>query len=31
MENGKPLIFGANDDKGIMLDGFKPIIVNLNW
>jgi 2-oxoglutarate ferredoxin oxidoreductase subunit beta len=29
MENGKPLIFGENSDKGIMLDGFKPVIVNL--
>ncbi len=30
MENGKPLIFGENNDKGIKLDGFKPIIVDLN-
>ena len=29
LEHGKPLIFGANADKGIKLDGFKPIIVNL--
>ena len=30
LENGKPLIFGANSDKGIKLDGFKPIIVDLS-
>lgn len=30
MENGKPLVFGENADKGIKLDGFKPIIVDLN-
>jgi 2-oxoglutarate ferredoxin oxidoreductase subunit beta len=30
MENGKPLIFGENNDKGIKLDGFKPVIVSLN-
>jgi len=30
MENGKPLVFGENNDKGIKLDGFKPVIVNLN-
>ncbi len=30
MENGKPLVFGENSDKGIKLDGFKPVIVNLN-
>ncbi len=30
MEDGKPLIFGAESDKGIRLDGFKPEIVNLN-
>lgn len=29
MENGKPLIFGANNDKGVKLDGFKPVIVNI--
>ncbi len=26
----KPLIFGENNDKGIKLDGFKPVIVDLN-
>jgi 2-oxoglutarate/2-oxoacid ferredoxin oxidoreductase subunit beta len=29
IENGKPLVFGANNDKGIKLDGFKPTIVNV--
>jgi len=29
LENGQPLIFGANKNKGIKLDGFKPIIVEL--
>lgn len=30
LEHGKPLIFGNNNDKGIKLDGFKPMVVNLN-
>lgn len=30
MEHGKPLVFGENQSKGIKLDGFKPIIVDLN-
>jgi 2-oxoglutarate ferredoxin oxidoreductase subunit beta len=30
VENGKPLVFGANSDKGIKLDGFKPVVVDLN-
>jgi 2-oxoglutarate ferredoxin oxidoreductase subunit beta len=30
LENGQPLIFGANKDKGIKLDGFTPVVVNLN-
>ena len=30
MENGSPLIFGANMDKGIKLDGFKPVVVDFN-
>ncbi len=30
MEQGKPLVFGQNNDKGIKLDGFKPIVVNLS-
>ena len=29
MEQGKPLIFGASQNKGIKLDGFKPIIVEI--
>ncbi len=29
IEQGKPLVFGANNDKGIKLDGFKPVIVDL--
>lgn len=30
LEQGKPLVFGANSDKGIKLDGFKPVVVDLN-
>lgn len=30
LEHGKPLIFGNNNDKGIKLDGLKPVIVDLN-
>lgn len=29
LEQGKPLIFGANQDKGIRLNGFRPEVVNL--
>jgi len=29
LEQGKPLIFGAQQNKGIRLDGFKPAIVEL--
>lgn len=29
VENGKPLVFGATGEKGIKLDGFKPVIVEL--
>jgi 2-oxoglutarate/2-oxoacid ferredoxin oxidoreductase subunit beta len=29
LEQGKPLTFGANNDKGIRLDGFTPRVVNL--
>jgi 2-oxoglutarate ferredoxin oxidoreductase subunit beta len=29
VEHAKPLIFGANADKGIKLDGFKPVVVDL--
>ncbi len=30
LEQGKPLVFGAAADKGIKLDGFKPVVVDLN-
>lgn len=30
LEDGKPLVFGENNEKGIRLDGFKPVIVDLN-
>lgn len=30
LENGKPLLFGENNDKGIKLDGFKPVVVDVN-
>jgi 2-oxoglutarate ferredoxin oxidoreductase subunit beta len=29
MEQGKPLIFGKEQNKGIRLDGFKPVVVEL--
>jgi 2-oxoglutarate ferredoxin oxidoreductase subunit beta len=29
VEHGQPLVFGANKNKGIKLDGFKPVIVEL--
>ena len=29
LEQGKPLVFGAQQNKGIKLDGFKPIVVEL--
>lgn len=29
LEQGKPLIFGATNNKGIKLDGLKPVIVDL--
>ena len=29
LENGKPLVFGATRNKGIKLDGFNPIVVEL--
>ena len=29
LEQGKPLIFGAQQDKGIKLDGFTPIVVEI--
>lgn len=30
LQHGKPLIYGANKDKGIKLAGFHPVIVHLN-
>ncbi|HEY9363756.1 MAG TPA: 2-oxoacid:ferredoxin oxidoreductase subunit beta, partial [Chitinophagaceae bacterium] len=30
LEHDKPLVFGANRDKGIKLDGFTPLVVDLN-
>lgn len=30
LEQGKPLTFGASNEKGIKLDGFTPKVVNLN-
>ncbi len=30
MEHGKPLVFGAENEKGIKLDGFKPVVVNFS-
>lgn len=30
LEQDKPLIFGTNKDKGVKLDGFNPIAVDLN-
>jgi 2-oxoglutarate ferredoxin oxidoreductase subunit beta len=29
LEQGKPLIFGATQNKGIKLDGFKPVVVEI--
>ncbi len=29
LEQGKPLLFGAEHNKGIKLDGFKPVVVKL--
>ncbi len=30
VEDGKPLVFGDNLDKGIKLDGFRPVVVDLS-
>ena len=30
LEQGKPLIFGAQQNRGIKLDGFTPVVVNLD-
>jgi 2-oxoglutarate/2-oxoacid ferredoxin oxidoreductase subunit beta len=29
VENGKPLVFGSNEEVGVKLDGLKPVIVNV--
>lgn len=29
LEHGKPLVFGATQNKGIKLDGFRPVVVEL--
>ena len=29
LEHGQPLVFGENDEKGIRIDGLKPVIVDL--
>ena len=29
LEHGQPLLFGKNKEKGIRLDGFKPIVIDL--
>jgi 2-oxoglutarate ferredoxin oxidoreductase subunit beta len=30
LQHNEPMIFGKNQDKGIKLDGFTPVVVNLN-
>ncbi len=30
VEQGKPLVFGKNKNRGVMLDGFTPIVVDLD-
>jgi 2-oxoglutarate ferredoxin oxidoreductase subunit beta len=30
MESGKPLLFGENNELGVKLDGFTPVVVNIN-
>jgi 2-oxoglutarate ferredoxin oxidoreductase subunit beta len=30
LEEGQPLCFGLEDSKGIKLDGFKPVVIDLN-
>jgi 2-oxoglutarate ferredoxin oxidoreductase subunit beta len=30
LEQGKPLLFGVNKEKGIKLNGFRPVVVDLN-
>ena len=30
VENNKPLVFGAEGQKGVKLDGFTPVVVDIN-
>jgi 2-oxoglutarate/2-oxoacid ferredoxin oxidoreductase subunit beta len=30
LEHNKPMIFGINKDKGVKLDGFKPVVIDLS-
>ena len=30
LEHGKPMLFGKNQDKGIKLDGLKPVVVDIS-
>jgi 2-oxoglutarate/2-oxoacid ferredoxin oxidoreductase subunit beta len=30
LEHGKPLVFGSQQNKGVKLDGFKPVVVDLD-
>jgi 2-oxoglutarate ferredoxin oxidoreductase subunit beta len=30
LEQGRPLVFGASQEKGIRLDGIKPVVVELS-
>lgn len=30
LEHGKPLVFGKDKDKGIRMDGFTPVVVDIN-
>jgi 2-oxoglutarate ferredoxin oxidoreductase subunit beta len=30
LEHGKPLVFGTNQNKGIKIDGMKPVLVNID-
>ncbi len=30
LEHGKPMVFGVNKDKGIKLDGLKPVVIDIS-
>lgn len=30
LQEGKPLVFGEQNEKGIKLEGFKPVVININ-